>query len=519
MAFQRDLTLLVNALEAISLKRAAVIAACWIFLRVFFEGVLEASHRIGYAPFSYRMLLTYFVHFPLFYVCLFLLLVLVTSTITRTKIAAVTAAASTGLGTLLLVPLIDWLQGRGYMITYPLRLGPYLAGFLNPLADLSGIGVSPGQRATVLVIAAMIGIYGYLKTRRVARALGLVAAGLAIIILFGGLTTILAGGRPEKVFVAGGILFTDTQKYCALYLLLSAGVGYLYLRLLDPRNTAALVRAARPERMAFYGMTAVFGFGLSIAGRRAAFEPGAFDYLGLVMIFLSMSFGFWCLQGYNDIFDIDIDRAIGKRNPLLNGVPAWYHNPFCFALAALALLAALVINFSAFLIMSAYLMFGALYSMPPVRLKRVPVVSTLTIAVAVCLAIGVGFSIHHGNRALNAIPGRLLYPTLIAVTLGFTAKDIRHAAADRAAGVLTLPALFYDRRTVAGRLPVALVISASYLVYAAFLPAVLPGAVLGALVTLLYTILIRDPRESFFFAVLFLFGAYLFCTLLGVAAG
>lgn len=514
MILPRDLFRFLNALEAISLRRAALVAACWILLRLFFEGVLEAGGRIGYTSFSYQMLLTYFVHFPLFYVCLLLLLVFLIAAMTRTGIRAVTAAASMGLGTLLLVPVIDRVLCGGCRITYPLRIGPYLTGFLDPLADLTGIGVSPGQRVTVVLIAVLIGTYGYLKTRRVGRALGLGAASLAVIILFGGLTTLLAGGAPERVFIAGGILFTDTQKYAALYILLFAVSGAIYSFLLDRAHARKTLGAVRPERIIFYGGMAVFGLGVSMAGAGLRLAVNFFNCLGVLMIFLSAAFGFWCLQAFNDMFDIDIDRACGKNNPVINGVPVWYHNSFCFFLAALTLLCALVINFSAFLIMTTYLLLGVLYSMPPVRLKRVPVISTLTIAVAVCLAMGLGYSVYHGGRALNAIPVRILFPTLIAVTLGFAAKDIRHAAADRAGGVVTLPGLLYDPRSIRGRAVLAVVISASYLVYAAFLPAVLPGAALCAALTLLYTLLVKDAREWFYFAMLFLYGAYLFHILL-----
>ncbi|MBE0432724.1 UbiA family prenyltransferase [candidate division WOR-3 bacterium] len=510
------MTRFINTIEEISLRRAVFLAAGWIFLRIFFEGVLEAGHRIGYTSFSYTMLLTYFVHFPLFYICLFLLLVLLISTITREKIERVTGAASAGLGSLLLVPLIDWFLHRGYLITYPVRAGPYLTGFLDPFTDLSRIGVSPGQRITIFLIAALTGIYGYYKKRSILRALALFAASLAVIVLFGGLTTILSGNQPENVFITGGILFTDTQKYGALYTVLFAAIVFIYLSRLETGHTRATLRAARPERMIFYGAMAVFGLGVSVANAGISFTPGVFNHLGVVMIFLSMVFGFWCLQGFNDIFDTGIDRIGGRNNPLLSGVPAWYHNSFCILLAALALCGALVVNFSAFLIMTAYLLLGVVYSMPPVRLKRVPVIATMTIAVAVCLSMGFGYSVYHGGRALNAIPGRILYPTLIAVTLGFTAKDIGHAAADRAGGVLTLPVLFYDRQKIRGRVPIALLISLSYLVYALFLPPVLPGAAICAASTLLYTLLVKETRESFYFAMLFLFGGYLFYTLLTI---
>lgn len=503
-----------NAIEAMSLRRSFFFVFIVIYLRMFFEGVFEAVHQIGFSSFSYRMLLSFFVHFPMFYLCLFLLLVIVISLLSNQDIRKVTNAASVGLFLVLIVPVIDWLYNRGYMITYPLRLEPYIIGFFNPFVSLAGIGVSPGQRITIILIGLIIGVYGYFTTRKLSRGCLLFLISIMCIIIFGGLTTLLAGNRPENVFVAGGMLYTDTQKFSALYALLFSVLAFFYFYLLNRKYFERIAETIRSERMFFYGAMAVFGFGVSLHQRAVALEINTFNFLGLLTLFASLALGFWSIQCFNDFFDVDIDRMIRKRNPLLAGVSDDYYRFFGVFLILMSLCYALIINFSAFLILGAYLLLGVVYSMPPVRFKKIPLISTFILACAVVLAMALGFSVYYGNLALNAIPARLLIPTMLAVTLGFVAKDMSHVTGDRAYGVITLPVLLYNEKTLQGRLPIALLISISYLFYPLFIPQIMTGSVICAALTLLYTLFSRKPRESFYFVMLYVFGGYLFFILM-----
>ncbi|MDH4210727.1 MAG: UbiA family prenyltransferase [candidate division WOR-3 bacterium] len=506
----------IDRVESHSLGLAGFCVICWVFLRIFLEGIFESYHYIGFSPFSYKMLLTYFVHFPLFYFCLFLLLVIIISGLINEPVRNVTKTASIGLVIIVFVPLVDHFVGGGYAITYPLRLEPYLVNFLNPFVSLVDIGVSPGQRAAVFLISFLIGIYAFSKTRRPIRSIFMFLISLAVIILFGGLTTLLAVNHPESVYVPGGILYTDTQKYCALYMVLFSILAFVYLFLLNGKSARALLSTLRLERVSFYGGMAVFGFAVSLLQRGVVLEAGIFNYAGILTIFLSLAFGFWSLQVCNDLFDADIDRTVGKKNLVLSGITGEYYYSFLVFLFACALCCALIINFQAFLILLAYLVLGIVYSMPPVRLKRIPVVSTFVIAVAVCLCIGLGFSVYYGGRAFAGIPGRVLIPTLVGVTLGFIAKDIGHVEGDRSQGVITVPVLLYDRVRLPGRIPVAMLVSSSYLVYALFIPQSFPGALLCASITFLYTIAVKKTSEVFYFLMLYVFGGYLLYVLLSV---
>ncbi|UCD05400.1 MAG: UbiA prenyltransferase family protein, partial [candidate division WOR-3 bacterium] len=502
--------------ESHSLGRASFLVGCWIFLRVFFEGIFESYHSVGFSGFSYRMLLSYFIHFPLFYFSLFLILVLIISLVLNESVRNVTKTASIGLVLILFVPLIDFFVGGGYTITYPLRSGPYFIHFPNPFVSLAELGVSPGQRVIAGSVSILIGIYAFLKTNKILRSTFTSLSCLVVIIVFGGFTTMLALNRPESVYIPGGILYTDTQKYCAIYALIFSILAFAYLFSLNRESATLFLKALRLERVLFYGGVVVFGFVVSLRQQGVALEKGIFDYLGIVVMFMSIAFGFLSLQVFNDFFDTEIDRETGKRNLALMGIARKYQYVLFAYLLTLGLCCAVIINFQAFLILSAYLLLGVVYSMPPVRLKEIPLVSTFVIAVAVCLCIGLGFSVTYGGRAFTAIPGKLLIPTLVGITLGFVAKDIAHVEGDRINGVVTLPVLLYDPTRLLGRVPIALFVSCSYLPYAIFIPQSIPGAIFCAACTFVYTVAVRKTREIFYFLMLYAFSGYLLTVLVRV---
>ena len=457
----------------------------------------------------------YFVHFPLFYLSLFLILVIVISLLIKEEIRKVTSITSIGLGLILIVPIFDWVVGGGYLITYPLRLKPYLINFLNPFISITNIGVSPGQRIVIVLICFLIATYSYLKRRNLLISSFAFLISWLIIIFWGGLPTLLAANRPENIYLTGGILNLDEQKFAALFALLFLFFLFIYYYLLNREHFKILVSSLRPERMLFYGGAGIFGLFLAMHQKGFALKISGFEMLGIVSLFLSLALGFQGAQIINDFFDIEADQISRKRNPLLRGINRNYYTVWGFGLILLALCLALIINYSSFLIMTGYLLLSVIYSVPPIRLKRVPLISTFILAVAVIMGMVMGFTPTFGNQAFIAFPKILLIPTLIGITLGFIAKDIKDVNGDRKNGVLTLPVLLY-KDTLLGRLPIAILIGISYLFYVIFIPKVLLGAMICSLLTIIYTIFVGKIKEWFYFIMLYIFGFYLLSVMLGI---
>lgn len=496
--------------ESQSLLRSSVIIFIWIFLRNVLEGVLESSQQLCFSNISYKYILMFFIHFPLFYIGLFCILVISISLITRVNIEKVTGISSCGLGLIVLIPLIDAFWG-GFTLTYPLRLGPYILNFFNPVKDISHIGVSPGQRIIVTLINILIAIYVYVKTRSIPKSIIAVLLSTVLILLWGGMTTIIANNRPEYYYVSGGLLFSDTQKFAAIYSLLFLPIYFIYWYLYDRKNLYIILRSMRLKRMFLFGGMGIFGYILA-KHQSAAVYSNPFNLLVIAMVFLLLAFAFWAVQIVNDFYDVEIDRLTRNRNPLIHSDIKRVYLIWCALISFIVLTFAIITGYPAFILVSMFLALGYIYSVPPIRLKRIPLLSTFIHALAMIIAIGVGYSLYFGNRALHSIPGYLLIPTLISVTLGFSAKDIHDRVGDSANQIYTLAVFFYSEDNVLHRLPLSLIIASSYLVYAIFIPQLLAGAILFSILTLVITLFLNKPREWIYFALLYVFGFYLLYT-------
>lgn len=502
----------IHKLEDSRTSNTFLLLGAWLFLRIFAEGVLEAHHRIGYIPFSYKALLIYFVHYPVFYVSIFLIIVLLVSIIIKEHITKVTNICAAGFGIIIMVPVLDMFIGGGYTIMYPLRIGPYILQSLNPLASIIEYGASPGQRIVFAIICIGTAGYAFLKTKNLLKTVLVFCATYITIILLGGLPTLAAGNRPETVYITGGILYSDTQKYTSLFALLLIIALILYLLRLGRESYYLLLRSLRPLRAAFYGFMGIFGLLLALHQSSVVMRgvfPFFFDKIGLLIIWLSLAIGFQAAAAINDFFDREGDALSRVRNPLCADYPVNNYLIWTVACVALAFILSFIIHYVALLVMITLISLSIVYSVPPIRLKRIPIISSFTLSLATILAMTFGYSVIDGSQALNNIPLSILFPTLIGTTLGFTAKDIQDVQGDRVSRVVTLPLLLIPHGGIFGRAITALVIGISYLVYPLFIPQLLTGSIVASAVTISYILTIRRPREWVFFLFLFLFGAYI----------
>uniref|UniRef100_A0A7V3RHD4 Digeranylgeranylglyceryl phosphate synthase n=1 Tax=candidate division WOR-3 bacterium TaxID=2052148 RepID=A0A7V3RHD4_UNCW3 len=485
-----------------------------IFIRIFFEGVLEGWHNIGYTRFSYRSVLMYFVHFPLFYITTFLFITLIITLILNESIKNVIRAASIGLILIIFVPVIDVILYGGCYITYPSRLEKYFLHFLNPFVSLLDIGISAGPRIIIVVISFFAGLYGYMKRKTTLKAILVFFSTLLAILFSGGVTTIIAGNQPENLYTSGGILYSDTQKFSAIYAIFFLVLFFLTIYLYSKEDFFQLINSIRPERIALYGGLGIGGFILARNQAGAFYKFNFFNSIALLFIFLSCGLGFWALQILNDFFDIKTDIYSKQRNPLLKGIEKRYYSMCGIFISVLVLIISVILNYQAFLIMFTFLLLGVIYSVPPLRLKRFPLLSTFILSIAVLLSLGVGYSVIYGEKTFHEFPEPLIYALITGITIGFSAKDMSDIEGDKNNGIITLPVLLYRKESLMGRLPYSLLLGLSYLLVSIFLPEVLPGSLVASVITVIYTLFRKDPTEKFYFFLMYIYGIYLFFNLI-----
>jgi len=182
--------------------------------------------------------------------------------------------------------------------------------------------------------------------------------------------------------------------------------------------------------------------GMLLAGGAPTGRWAAVDWMWFC---LAMLCGMVALTVRNDIADRAIDRVSNPRRPLAAGSvrPRQYA---CVgrALLGTALVLSLLAGFRLFLYVAAFMGVYVLYSEPPLRLKRVPVLSKLLIAAATLLMVLAGFDFA-GGAVRRFPPGVVvIFLFIYGVLLNFI--DLKDYEGDRRAGIFTLPVLLGLRR-------------------------------------------------------------------------
>ncbi|MBD3349591.1 MAG: tetratricopeptide repeat protein [Candidatus Eisenbacteria bacterium] len=453
-----------------------------VIARNLLEGALGPKGALGFTYFASGSALMVLDHFLLFYVTLFLGFSLLLSLLARERIGRVMKVATPAWALVLIPPFLDYLisGGEGIRITYVSELGDVVFRFFDPRASLEYI--SPGQRVEILAACLLGAAYVRVKTRNWARAVAAFAGIYLVLAVAGFLPSAFArlsaaaGGHSvpprtayDLTFKAGGLVPDESRKLALLFLVSSSALAFLaYLRH-APARARAMLRGLRPLRSAHYVGLALFGAALAGAVfLHAQVRVGSGgDILGIVGTLAAVFFAFQSSAAVNDLFDVRADRIAGNPRPLARKELDRRDVAGQAAVLGIAgLLFALNVKYSTFLALLLTYAVSLIYSMPPLRLKRVPVLSTLTLGYISFLTAVVGFSLFAEERAFALFPPRLGAVLVLSFGLGFAAKDLKDVEGDRATGVVTLPVLFGTRK---GRYIVAALVFASY----AFVPALL----------------------------------------------
>lgn len=468
----------------------------FVVARNLLEGALGPKGSIGFVYFSSRSALMVLDHFLFFYVSLFLSFALLLSALAGESVGRVMKVMTPAWGLVLIPPVVDriLLPGGGMRITYITDFVPILK-FFDPGAALER--VSPGQRIEIAAACALALTYVRLKTKRWGRAVAAFALTYLVLAAHGllpnavaRLSWVLSGHRSgptelvyDLAYKSGGIVPDESRKLALLFLFTSTILAWAALRRFAPEKEGAFRSNARPLRTFHYlGMTC-FGtaLGWAVFAPKGVAVAGVGDVLGIAGTCLATFLAFQASVATNDLFDEEADRISESTRPLVSG--ALSRRDVIWQATALSLAAAVValnVKYSTFLVVILALSLSFAYSAPPVRLKRFPVVSSLSLGLVSLVACLIGFSLFAEERSFALFPNRLAWLIVLSFGIGFAAKDLKDIEGDRATGVMTLPVLLGPDR---GRIAVAILVAVSYLLVPALLPypvLTAPAVLLGA---------------------------------------
>jgi tetratricopeptide (TPR) repeat protein len=215
-----------------------------ILLRNIMESIFENTQILGFSESSTHSFYMIFVHFPIFYLSLFLWIFFIFLIMTQESYAKVAKVLVAGIAIVVVTPFIDIVvsRGSGYRLTYLSGYEQFteLHRFFNFTIDL--LEASWGQRIEILFV--LIGGFSYIfiKTRNIIKSLFSLIVIYLIIWLHGVLPNTIAripsylGSQLSlRTIITNGILAIDSQNYAVIFALSAISAGGLILSKVDKK--------------------------------------------------------------------------------------------------------------------------------------------------------------------------------------------------------------------------------------------------------------------------------------------
>lgn len=342
--------------------------------------------------------------------------------------------------------------------------------FLTFFGDTPEMGLTYGPRIlTALVIIGMT-IATFVVTRQWFRAL---AAGfLSYVILFvmgtlpSWLTLIVASFKKPllsisdldivALFLSPGNLFErppmdvmlvfNTKMSIILILILMTLAAYWFWK--EYRLICiALWKNARLPQIVWHGGLVLLGMLLGVIFSDVSANFSLFDYLATIVLLAAVVSAWLASVVTNDIYDTLIDQKTNPKRPLIEKTvrPETYKE-IGILFFALSLILSGIVSFPAMFLLVCYQGLAWIYSAPPFRLKRVPVLATILASIAGLSIFFAGFVTVSPTQDLAGLPASIALFLLAAYAVSIPIKDFKDIEGDRGDHVLTLPVILGAER-------------------------------------------------------------------------
>lgn len=205
----------------------------------------------------------------------------------------------------------------------------------------------------------------------------------------------------------------------------------------------AIIKNNRPERTAHYLLLITIG---ALLGGKIFFYHwiNVFSFFLTLIAFSSARFFSVC---QNDLHDIPIDTISNSNRPLIQGKVTGADMAFASKIfLIIALLSAYAVSHYVLFFVFLFIFLSHIYSVPPLRLKRIPLLNSFIMGLASLSVFMAGLFLTSPDKSIMAFPLFTACGLIIAFTLSSAVKDIKDIKGDRASGVWTIPVLLGEKR-------------------------------------------------------------------------
>lgn len=409
------------------------------FFAVSLRNFLEGFSDIG--EISYNS----FLHFYSAYTALALTIILLFVLGTKESVLKVSKVVFPCFLILLLPPVLDLIisHGKGFDMNYmlPGLHDDLLTRYLTFFGPLEPMAVTPGIRIELAIVLILSLIYLFIKTNSLLKSIFLTWLLYTIFFVFGAYPFLLIGLKKIT-----GISFWHTEPILTFsFIILSIILGVALTYLANPNLFKLVLKDVCKYRVIHYELMPVLGVVIGLyAIDYFKLTPHILFYFLLIPISLFFS-GMNALIG-NNIVDVEIDRmSLSNKDRALASkkVDLSFYKSLQFPFALIGMFLATLISFKILFLMVLFMGNYYIYSMPPLRLKRIPFFSKLIISLNSLIMVMAGYIIIMGS--LEGFPHILTLFFLVLFTFPINFTDLKDSDGNKKASIYTLPVVLGEK--------------------------------------------------------------------------
>lgn len=358
----------------------------------------------------------------------------------------------------------------GYIYDYPKNL---LVDFIKFPTFQKVAGITYGMHATYTIFLFLIGYYVNKKTKSISKTFLSVFFSYVLMFILGSAPSLFYAFEhirsEQTISVISYIksipltsdLYHNTARDVDMIFpesrflelgfnkLLSRAfyiISFIFLIIIfwkaEKQKFIYMLKNCRPERIVYYLIPFFFATGFAYISGVGGFM-GWVDAMGILCLLLSW-LGVWIYSVHvNDIYDIEIDKISNTKRPLVqNQIDTNDMSDIGYVFMALALAGSWSAGFYPFFMASVGIAIAYIYSAPPLRLRRFPIVSTFLMSIVVLCATLSGFFLVSIDKTIESFPIFVAMGIIVIFTLQINFKDMKDIEGDTAQGIMTLPVIF-----------------------------------------------------------------------------
>lgn len=376
----------------------------------------------------------YFFHYYLFYISLALALIIFFHFVTDEKIKKVSKVILTSFSITILPPIFDLIHGS-FRLTYilPGYHGDLLSRFLYLGGSFTKFGITLGVRIEMGIVIALCFIYFLIKR------VGLIKSIISSFFLY---TLFFAYGIIPHIVKAllnlFGIRYTyspflmiDFNLFCILILL----VIFFYIE--SDTSLRKILDKIPLFRLTHFELMFILGIALGTSSFLSTILTleNIFDFF---FVMVSIFFGGLFSLMLNNMEDGD--KNANSRTVKSLRIPYLDNRETMAITLVLSILYAIAVDFRTLFIVVLGIGNYFIYSAPPLRLKRIPLLSKLIISFNSLITIVLGFTFS-GVRLVD-LPFKIILFFLVFYTLAINFIDLKDFKEDKKDKIMTLPVIF-----------------------------------------------------------------------------